>query len=1306
MFGSAKNITAQQPQVIGSLRVQSSCNGAPMPLLWGTTRVAPNLIWYGDFQAVPVYTGNQGGGGKGGGQSGGGKGGSGGTGPSSYQYYASLLMSLCMGPIDGVNTIWVGKQQTNAAQLGFSVFTGSTTQSPWSYLTSNHPGQDLAYRSEAYLAVASYRLTDVAEVPQHSVEVQGLKRYGLVAAAAASYTATAGNPTFSATAHGFTAGEVVQLSGGVPSPFGTGTDYYVLLVDANNFQLLANPWDWQAGGAGPIYPTSTASGTATPHVIDANPSDIVSDAMSNAIYGAGFTSGQIGDLVTPGNSFSKWCVANGIFLSPLLDSQQQARKLVDEIMQVTNCDMAWIDAGAGTGQLNVIPRGDVAVTGNGVTYTPSLSPVYSLSDDDFVPPAANEPPIKSNRTSPSDAYNEVQVEFFDRANQYNVGIAEAKDQTSIDLYVVRPMSTVSAHSLTSQSVAQVAANMILARALYVRTQYVFGASAAKFVLVEPGDYLNISDTGLGLVNQLVRVLKVEYSPLEDGLATFTTEEVPGNTGSTPQYGSQAGVGAQINFNVDPGPSASPVIFDAPGFLTTSGFEIWGAISGGPNWGGAEVWASTDNATFQRVDKVSNKGRYGFTTASFPSASDPDMTSTLSVDLSISQGTLLSGSKNDADLFNTSCMVGNDGEIVSYQTATLVSGFKYNLGTYLRRGIYQTTIANPAKAGVPFVRIDDAIFRYAYDPALVGKTIYFKFLPFNTRGGHLYQLSQVTSIPFLIGGPIGAPQAVTGFSVSQNGNVAVFLWNLLPQNNISGYEIRYNPTFNPDGSPNQQATNWGNASLLTQVTKGTQITTAKLPPGSWTCLIKAVDTSQRYSVTATAATIVMMNVNTIISQQSANPDWRGPASGFMRTPQGYLIPLSTDPAQIQLSLPAVAANYASTPSTAGLQAPASTNVDLRAWINPTSWTPAAAQRLVSKWNQTGNQRAYSLLLTSAGKLQMAWSTDGTAANTLTATSTAVVPTNPMIGVRAVLNPTTGTVTFYTANVGDYGAVWTVLGAPVTGSATSVFATSTAPVEVGSGTIGTLDLFAGTISRAMVVFGAEKWAADFFPDRDGARAGASVVSASTKETWTVNSTSISTPAKLIGCGEANTFAKFVPFPVKAVGAPGYYPLYTSPEVDLGFGGVPVRITESEGSILGAGVTTGVASPVGLLESSNVSGSYPNGFSPWVIGNITTRYFTSGITLDPSVGDAVILSFTPTADSPSGVETMANVAIAGGGTTVTFPQQFHNTPVVTATPVASTGFYATITNVTKTTCVIHVFNSSGTDVGGTVNIIAQGA
>ena len=67
----------------------------PIPIVWGRNKIAPNLIWYANFQAVP-------------GGSGKGIGGKGGAvrrrrrGGADYTYTADLIMALCEGPIAGV----------------------------------------------------------------------------------------------------------------------------------------------------------------------------------------------------------------------------------------------------------------------------------------------------------------------------------------------------------------------------------------------------------------------------------------------------------------------------------------------------------------------------------------------------------------------------------------------------------------------------------------------------------------------------------------------------------------------------------------------------------------------------------------------------------------------------------------------------------------------------------------------------------------------------------------------------------------------------------------------------------------------------------------------------------------------------------------------------------------------------------------------------------------------------------------------------------------------------------------------------
>jgi|SRR5215469_7503012 len=61
IIGGGSN--AKQQKAVGSLQFQTSQHGGVIPLVYGTTRVSPNLIDYDDFKATP--SSRQGGGARG-----------------------------------------------------------------------------------------------------------------------------------------------------------------------------------------------------------------------------------------------------------------------------------------------------------------------------------------------------------------------------------------------------------------------------------------------------------------------------------------------------------------------------------------------------------------------------------------------------------------------------------------------------------------------------------------------------------------------------------------------------------------------------------------------------------------------------------------------------------------------------------------------------------------------------------------------------------------------------------------------------------------------------------------------------------------------------------------------------------------------------------------------------------------------------------------------------------------------------------------------------------------------------------------
>lgn len=162
------------------------------------------------------------------------------------------------------------------------------------------------------------------------------------------------------------------------------------------------------------------------------------------------------------------------------------------------------------------------------------------------------------------------------------------------------------------------------------------------------------------------------------------------------------------------------------------------------------------------------------------------------------------------------------------------------------------------------------------------------------------------------------------------------------------------------------------------------------------------------------------------------------------------------------------DYASTPDAASLDITG--DIDLRVKVALDDWTPAAESTLIAKYTATGNQRSYALAVTSGGNLILRWSEDGTAEKTETSSAAVSASNGSVTWVRATLDVDDGAsdaqVRFYTSSD---GSTWTQLGTTqAVGATTSIFA-STAVLELGSQTAGTVNRAAGKIFRAEVLSG---------------------------------------------------------------------------------------------------------------------------------------------------------------------------------------------------------------------------------------------
>ena len=231
----------------------------------------------------------------------------------------------------------------------------------------------------------------------------------------------------------------------------------------------------------------------------------------------------------------------------------------------------------------------------------------------------------------------------------------------------------------------------------------------------------------------------------DGLLDVTAEEYPGTVAGAAGYAVAGSAGAPLDRNVAPAPVNPPVIFEPPPDLTGDAAQVWIGLSGGsngladPNWGGATIYVSTDNATYTAVGTVSGAARQGVLAAAL-GAGD----TSAGIGLAMSGGALaLAGGGPPLQLWI-------DGEIVSAQTATLTAASTYTLGGLARRLYGQRGGAHAAGAAV--LALDSAVFRYGVPDASIGQPLWLKFASFNLFGGAPQDLSTCTAYAIT---PIGS-----------------------------------------------------------------------------------------------------------------------------------------------------------------------------------------------------------------------------------------------------------------------------------------------------------------------------------------------------------------------------------------------------------------------------------------------------------------------------------------------------------------------------------------------------------------------
>ncbi len=238
---------------LGDLRVTSSAYGNPIPTVYGTYRIAGNIIWSTGIKE----TANT--------QDVGGKGGPSQT-HTTYTYSCSFALGLCTGEIAGIRKIWADskliynksdeatvEELSVSGQTGVTIYTGSETQLPDSTIEATQGSANTpAFRGLAYIVFSDLQLAKYGNrIPNITCEV--VEAGNLVApnvqesGTANQATAGGGRREF----QGLKSNTV--LYGTRASRSGTTVTVYETEVDMSFNETVVNTWQydivstWQLG---------------------------------------------------------------------------------------------------------------------------------------------------------------------------------------------------------------------------------------------------------------------------------------------------------------------------------------------------------------------------------------------------------------------------------------------------------------------------------------------------------------------------------------------------------------------------------------------------------------------------------------------------------------------------------------------------------------------------------------------------------------------------------------------------------------------------------------------------------------------------------------------------------------------------------------------------------------------------------------------------------------------------------------------------------------------------------------------------
>lgn len=307
------------------------------------------------------------------------------------------------------------------------------------------------------------------------------------------------------------------------------------------------------------------------------------------------------------------------------------------------------------GVLKAVPRGN----------TPVVAIPASETRATDKPGAEPLPQREQTRLQELDLPVEVTVDYLDASRDYEVGSQRARRTAT------RGAKTMAKLRLPIVCTAELA-KQIAERQLYTAWAERDHAKlrwSRRWLAVDPADVVDLGD----------RLMRVAQTNKTGGVLQVSGALIA----SAPIVSiAQADVGTAINHTGVASINSALYLMDLP-LLRVDDDQpgVYAAIGGLSGWPGAAIWRAADGVNYSNIAGFSAAATSGIATSALADASPHYMDCADSVNVQLMQGTL--ASCGAADLLNGANVALLGGEIIQFQTATLVGSGLYTLSNLLR-----------------------------------------------------------------------------------------------------------------------------------------------------------------------------------------------------------------------------------------------------------------------------------------------------------------------------------------------------------------------------------------------------------------------------------------------------------------------------------------------------------------------------------------------------------------------------------------------------------------------------------------------